>query len=385
MNLQEIKNILREKFPFLYDVLLSIRKFPLRIFVWRRLMAVRKAQQGISVLYLTEEFPAPPPTRREYAHGGTVKMTFLAETFFHSFPSANLLYTVSSVGHRFSPQIVKEAKRKGLKVVVNQNGVAYPAWHGEGWEKTNQPMRKALEQADYVIYQSDFCRQSANHFLISPEAGWEILFNPVETQLFKPLPSNHNTKAFTLILGGNQYERYRFEMAIVALKEVVKQHPDARLIVTGKLWDPDPGTEEWVRTYLNQSGLFEKVEFTGPYTQQEAPEILNKGHILLHTKFNDPCPSIVIEALSCGLPVVYLDSGGTPELVGEAGVGVPVQTSWEKNELPAPKLISDAVDVVMDNHEEYSQAARQRAMDVFTLEKYVQAHYRIFEKLLDAK
>ena len=49
-------------------------------------------------------------------------------------------------------------------------------------------------------------------------------------------------------------------------------------------------------------------------------ELMRRAHLLLHTKVKDPCPSAVIEAMACGLPVVYPASGGTVELVGdEAG------------------------------------------------------------------
>ena len=33
-----------------------------------------------------------------------------------------------------------------------------------------------------------------------------------------------------------------------------------------------------------------------------------------------PCSNAVIEALACGLPVLYLNDGGHPELVGLAGL-----------------------------------------------------------------
>ena len=35
----------------------------------------------------------------------------------------------------------------------------------------------------------------------------------------------------------------------------------------------------------------------------------------------DPCSNALLEALACGLPALYLRSGGHPEIVGEAGVG----------------------------------------------------------------
>ena len=35
---------------------------------------------------------------------------------------------------------------------------------------------------------------------------------------------------------------------------------------------------------------------------------------------DDPCSNALLEALACGLPAAYLESGGHPELVGRGGL-----------------------------------------------------------------
>jgi glycosyltransferase involved in cell wall biosynthesis len=59
-----------------------------------------------------------------------------------------------------------------------------------------------------------------------------------------------------------------------------------------------------------------------------------------------------------------------------------MSASWEKAELPDPALMSEAVESVMDNYRQFSDAARQRAVDLFSLDKFIQAHRRVFEKAL---
>lgn len=44
------------------------------------------------------------------------------------------------------------------------------------------------------------------------------------------------------------------------------------------------------------------------------------GNVFVHLSHIDPCPNIVVEALACGCPVICTNSGGTPELVGSAGI-----------------------------------------------------------------
>jgi glycosyltransferase involved in cell wall biosynthesis len=152
--------------------------------------------------------------------------------------------------------------------------------------------------------------------------------------------------------------------------------PEARLLITGRLVS-DPGP------LLRGLGLAGRVDFSGRYSQREAPALFRRGYLLLHTKVLDPCPSVVIEAMACGLPVVYPRSGGTVELVGdEAGVGVPHPESWERDEPPAPEALADAVQRVLEARERYAAAARRRAVERFALGRWLQRHEEVFAALL---
>jgi len=126
------------------------------------------------------------------------------------------------------------------------------------------------------------------------------------------------------------------------------------------------------------------VEFVGKYTQADAPLLYSRAHMLIHTKYADPCPGLVPEALGCGLPVIYVGNGGVPELVEEAGIGVTVEHSWETINLPAPEKMAGAVMQVYENLNDYSQTARQQAQK-FSLEKFVARHKEIFAKVLESK
>ncbi|MDO8753533.1 MAG: glycosyltransferase family 4 protein [Anaerolineales bacterium] len=368
--------------PALFRLIISLRDFIFKTITVLYMFRIKRAASGVSVLYLTLNFPKRPPTRSEYSHGGTVKMAYLAEAFPHSFPSANLLYAVSSVGNSMSSAILARAKQKGLKIIVNQNGVAFPAWDGANFENTNQSLKNVLDHADYIIYQSQFCELGAERYLTPPDVPHEIIYNPVDTRLFTPDACSEKPDHLTLLLGGNQYEKYRLELALKTLKSLHRQVPDAKLIVTGELWLPHDESAAWTGKALQEMELKDYVTFTGSYTQAEAPLIFSKAHVLLHTKYADSSPGLVLEALACGLPVVYVGNGGVPELVGEAGMGVPVEHDWNHINLPSPQAMADAVMQVHSRRDEYSQKARQRAVELFSLETFVARHKEMFEKVL---
>ena len=332
---------------------------------WTRIAAGQRSS-GVSVFYGRERMPG----RDEPAYGGLVKLARLAETLPNNPRAFNILYLGSSSRPHDSRMLIRLARRRGAAFAWNQDGVASPGWAGAATERINRPLRHGLHAADHVFFQSRFCKLSADRFLGERQGPWEVLYNPVDTQLFTP---GERPRELTLLLGGNQYQRYRLETALETARLL-----SARLVVTGRLsWSPRAEAEG--RRLAGGAD----VEFTGPYTQAEAPALLRRGSILLHTKFNDPCPGIVLEAMACGLPVVCSASGGTPELVGpDAGVGVEAPLDFERDHPPDPASLADAVTRVAERLADRSAAARERALR-FDLKPWVERHCEVFAALLE--
>lgn len=375
---------LKRRFPRFFGFVFSFRDALKNIPARLQLSLLRRDGTALIVSYLSANFPKPPASRNDFAHGGAVKLTYLSENFPHHFPNASILYAVSSVSHPLRMNILTEAKRKSLKIVINQNGVSLPAWDGSDTPKFNRSLSAVLTQADYIIYQSRFCKQSAERYLSPPDVPNEIIYNPVDTRLFSPEACSAKPESLTLLLGGNQYEKSRLELALQTLKALHREIPNAKLFVTGNLWLPRDEAEAWTKQALHDMNLIEHVTFTGTYAQTDAPALYSQAHLLLHTKYADPSPGLVLEAMALGMPVVHLDNGGVPELVGNAGIGVHVEHDWNNINLPSPQALADAVMKVYTHREEFSQRARQRAVDLFSLEKFIAKHKEIFEKVLSS-
>ncbi len=321
----------------------------------------------------------------EPIRGGLVKFQRLARRYPNSPREFNVLYLGTSSLPRDWKQQLWIARRRRARVIVNQNGVGYPAWHGPGWEQYNAPMKEILRAADHTFFQSAFCRDSAEIFLDARGVPGEILHNSVDTRFFTPRSGGADpTGGLTLLLGGNQYQRYRIDSALHVLSEVALREPSVRLLVSGQLSfcnDADAAAKHVVGL-ADRLGVADRVVFTGAFTQESAPGLYRRADILIHTKVNDPCPSVVLEAMSCGLPVVYADSGGTPELVGDsAGIGVECLATWDR-EVPADSVaMADAVLHVATNLAEFSRAARERAVSHFDLDPWIDRHRALFEEL----
>jgi glycosyltransferase involved in cell wall biosynthesis len=337
---------------------------------WARLLTPGRRAAGIRVFYGHDLVPEPG----EPVAGGTAKFQRLAARFPNRPTDFTLLYLGSTWLPRDLGPLLALARRRGVPVVVNQNGIAYPGWAGDETAELNRPIRRALLAADHVLYQSEFCKRSADHLVATPTAGSEVLYNAVDVEHFTP-PAAAPEGAPVVLLYGDQTQAYRLELALRALANLRSALPEARLLVTGRLVsDPKP--------LLDELGIRSAVDFVGRYTQTDAPRILRRAHVLLHTKVNDPCPSAVIEAMACGVPIVYPASGGTLELVGdEAGVGVPHPDGWERDEPPAPDALAAAVERVLEDRAAYAEAARRRAVERFALQPWLDRHAKLFADL----
>ena len=149
---------------------------------WARLLAGGRARPGLRVFYGWDLIPAAG----EPVAGGTAKLQKLAARWPNTPTDFSLLYLGTTYLPRDLRQLLWVARRRGAKVVVNQDGVAYPGWAGSRTDELNVPLRRALHGADHVLYQSLFSKRSSDAFLGVPDGPWEILPNAVDVDIVHP-------------------------------------------------------------------------------------------------------------------------------------------------------------------------------------------------------
>ncbi len=80
---------------------------------------------------------------------------------------------------------------------------------------------------------------------------------------------------------------------------------------------------DWDRfdyTFVGRSPIkFKHITMMSPVDSVNLADILREHDIFVTASVHDPCSNALIEALSCGLPVIGARSGGHPELIGKAG------------------------------------------------------------------
>jgi glycosyltransferase involved in cell wall biosynthesis len=314
--------------------------------------------------------------------GGTlVKVRLLQARFPQRRFGFSLVYMLSNA--IYLPQFAVDAVRAaGVPVVLNQNGVFYRGWFPNGWERENARMAQVHAAADHVFYQSEFCRRSAERFL-GPRAGSsEILYNGVDTDFFVPWTGPRLDRPFTFVTTGkfDTAMGYRLTSAIDGLAAARRGGLDVRLDIAGVM---SPDVAITAHAQIGRLGVSDAVSLKGPYSGSQAPAIYQAADAYLMTKHNDPCPNAVLEALACGLPVLYSASGGVPEQVGDrAGIGLPVPETFEVDVTPDPTAMAEGMARVIHGRAAMAQAARERAVACFDLKDWLNRHDAVFHQQL---
>jgi glycosyltransferase involved in cell wall biosynthesis len=137
-----------------------------------------------------------------------------------------------------------------------------------------------------------------------------------------------------------------------------------RLISTSWSDNPNKGVDvlgwldrnlDWRRFELTFVGrsleTFVRIRALAAMPSTLVAEELRRHDVFIAPSLNDPASNAVLEALACGLPVVYRRSGGHPELVGEGGL------AFEQ-----PEELSDVLDCLVGELGERRAAIRVPAL-----------------------
>ena len=308
--------------------------------------------------------------------GPLVKIQKLKREFPEYTSGFNLVYLLSNNSY-LSKTSLNILKKRKIPIILNQNGVYYKSWFKGNYLERNKSMANGYHLADYVLWQSKFCKKTSDKFLGKRVGDGEILYNSVDTNLFKP--EFKNKKIFTFLITGNinKENSYRIISVFKAIKKLRKFYKNFNLYIAGNVENND-----FLELKSNEMRIADKVKFIGRFNQFDAPKIYNLADAYITMTYKDNCPTAVLEAMSSGLPIIYSASGGIPELVdNNSGIGLDVESSWNEVKTPRTSKIVNGMKRIIENKRSMSEAARIRAVENFDIKFWKKRHELIFDFL----
>ncbi len=202
------------------------------------------------------------------------------------------------------------------------------------------------------------------------EAKIRVIHNGVDPDVFFP-SETQRTRATVVVSAARIDPLKDIETLIRAASVVREQEPGVQFLVYGGL--TDPGYYQRCLDLRASLGLDGTVSFPG---HTGTPwEVYNQGDVVALTSISEAFPYSVIEAMSCGRPVVASDVGGVSEAL--EGCGLLVRPG--EPEAFAASILDLLRD--RDTRRQIGQDARDRVLNTFTLGRFIQEYGQSYEDL----
>jgi len=156
-----------------------------------------------------------------------------------------------------------------------------------------------------------------------------------------------------------------------AIPEVLEARDATRFLVGG-----DGQLQGKIKEYLSRGNLVSKVNFAGWIPHDGLAEYLNDLKLLVLPSYTEGLPSIVLEAMACGTPVLAAPEGAIPDMISDGENGFIMEDN-------SPQCIARNVIRVLNhpNLEQITRNARAFVEREFTFEKAVERYRDILSSL----
>jgi N-acetyl-alpha-D-glucosaminyl L-malate synthase BshA len=298
----------------------------------------------------------------------------------------DLIHSHYAIPHAMAAYMTREIT--GTPYVVTLHGSDV---HTLGQDPAYEPVVKhTVERADGVTAVSEFLKRAAQEDL-GIERDIRVVPNFIDVESYVRIPGVRLTVESGCVSLRKEDEareispdekillhasNFRAVKRVVELIEimriVVDHHPETRLVIAG-----DGPTRIEVERRIESLDLCKNIHLLGVKSNMQ--EIMCSADAFVLNSTLEGMPLVLLEAMSCELPVITTPAGGIPELVRRGKDGM-VTEGFEQDEM------AQAIIEMLENEKigrEYAASARKRVEESFSVEKIIPLYEKVFEEATD--
>lgn len=226
-----------------------------------------------------------------------------------------------------------------------------------------------IKKVDAVV---SVCKQSSLELLNGgfPEESIVEIPNGVDLHTFVPRSPRSRPEGTTITFVG-RLDRYKgVGFLLEAFKRVLARISTARLVIVGT--GPD---ETLLKKTVARLQMQRSVHFKG--RQEDVGAVLTDTDIFVLPTLSEGMSNVLLEAMSCGLPVVATSVGGNCDLIRHRQNGILVPPG----DVPA---LSEALMEMLDNTalaQQLGDEARKTVQDHYSLECITDRYLNLYNRL----
>lgn len=262
---------------------------------------------GVSTRYF--EYPALPGVTR--CINGLVCASYLEPYFRECPPDVACNFWLYPEGYA----TVAVARKFGIPSIIGSIGSDLNRFVDPA---SRWLTRLAMKRATFVVTKSEHLRQRAIQMGINASKVRTIRngCNPSMFQVRDRCQARAqlaiDDKAELVLFVGRLDTAKGIEELLEAFASLAIRRPNLRLAFVGD----GPGGGH-LRSKAKHLGLADRITLNGACSSQKVADWLAAANVLALPSYNEGYPNVVIEALSCGRPVIATNVGGILELVNE--------------------------------------------------------------------
>lgn len=194
---------------------------------------------------------------------------------------------------------------------------------------------------------------------VMPKLNWVAnIYHGVDTDIFS---FNENPEPYLLYLG-RVTEQKGVHLAVEAAKAAGMQ-----LIIAGRSYPNEGYWHDQIEKHIDGK----TVRYVGEADfDQKIEYIRNASALLFPTQYDEVFGYCMIEAMSCGTPVIGWKKGSVPEVVQHG------ETGYVVNNVPSMVKAIKALNKIS------RKATRVRAEKFFSMEKMVSGYQKIYQRII---
>lgn len=306
------------------------------------------------------------------------------------FNSKNIAKTIAAIHKKNPIDIVEGAelslaflpKIKEIKYVIRLHGGHHFFAEGENrginWWKGFQEKR-SFKKADAFIAVSNYVKSHTAKFLSYHNKPIEVIFNPINSQLFQPLETAIEVSNITF--AGTICEKKGVRQLIQSFPMVKEKFPNVILNLYGRDWlfpDGSSYIKMLQEIELPKIGNISKdIIFHGAVSYNEIPSAYAKAAVCVFPSHMETLGLVAPEAMVMEKPVIFTKLGPGPEVIADG------ETGWLCNP-HKPKEIASTIIQVLSNPQKANEIAKKGRLSVlqqFEIKTIVAKNIEFYNKL----
>ena len=233
--------------------------------------------------------------------------------------------------------------------------------YGKNARRTKRALaleQKLFSQADAIIVTTETMKQSITARIPSAKHKITIIPNYVDTELFKPEPTE---KEFDLIFIGRFSEQKNLEALLTAIDKV-----NCTALIIGN------GSN---KKTLQQQHPSPNIHWKNNVSNSDLPRWLNSSKIFILPSHYEGHPKVLVEAMACGCAIIGTDVPGIREVITGNINGILSKEDPESLSYAIIKLLGN-----QNLRQKLSQNARAFALQHYSVDSLADIEYNIIKK-----